>query len=159
MVRSLATLAIEGDILRLTAISSSRHEFCKSLLERYFESKLVLRRERVVDLVKQVMDRDDPPYEVHATAGTAGRELPSAEDQRGAAEAVFHRFYKQFLDDQIPVLDHMTPRQAAADPAMRPRLIELMKQHVYGAETRRREQNLDYRLDGVLRELGLEELL
>lgn len=155
MVRHLASLAIEGETLRLTAISGSRHEFCKDLLDRCFGPKLILSRERVVDTAKQVMDREAPAHEAHAPSAP----LDQDPGQRGALEAAFRRFYERFLDDRVPALDHMTPRQAATDPDMRPRLVELMKQHVYGAEARRMEQNLDCSIDWVLRELGLDELL
>jgi len=34
---------------------------------------------------------------------------------------------RKWVDNSIPALDGMTPRQAAADPTMRPRLVELLK--------------------------------
>ena len=71
----------------------------------------------------------------------------------------FHRrHYEKFLDDDIPMLDGLTPRQAAVSPEMRPRLVELMKLHLHGIEKRSREEGLGLDLDWVLDELGLDEL-
>jgi hypothetical protein len=56
------------------------------------------------------------------------------------------------------MIDYMTPRQAAKDPKMRPRLIELMKQHLKGIETQNKDKNLGINIDWILDELKLTEL-
>jgi len=52
----------------------------------------------------------------------------------------------------------MTPKQAAADPEMRPMLIELMKDHLNELEKMRKDRDITISIDWVLDELGLEEL-
>jgi len=53
----------------------------------------------------------------------------------------------------------LTPRQAAADPKMRPSLINLMKLHLQGVEKQSRERGFDFNIDWVLLELGLQALM
>ena len=72
----------------------------------------------------------------------------------------FHeQHYRQFLDIPVPMLENKTPRQAAINKSLRPKLIDLMKLHIHGIEKRNQEDtfvHLD--IDWVLDELGLEEL-
>ena len=72
----------------------------------------------------------------------------------------FHeQHYRQFIDSPVPMLDSKTPRQAARDKKLRPKLIDLMKLHLHGIEQRNWMDNcLNLNLDWVLDELGLEEL-
>lgn len=65
---------------------------------------------------------------------------------------------RKFLDEKIPALGGMTPRQAAKEPSMKPQLIELMKLHLKGIEKQNRDKNLGLDIDWVLDELGLSEL-
>ena len=41
-----------------------------------------------------------------------------------------------FLDERLVALGHRTPREAARDPALRPKLIHLMKQRVRSLDER-----------------------
>ena len=38
--------------------------------------------------------------------------------------------YTKFPDEEVPALNGLTPRQAAADPESRPLLLELMKEQL-----------------------------
>ncbi len=67
--------------------------------------------------------------------------------------------YAKFADLPVPALGGLTPRAAAHDPQARLLLLDLMKDHINGLETRNRDEGLDLRLDDLLRELGLHELL
>lgn len=78
------------------------------------------------------------------------------EDPQAAA---CHAYYRTFPDRPIAMLDCVAPRAAATDPALRPRLVELMKKHVRGLDQMRREQGLDLDLNGLLTELGLHEIV
>lgn len=69
------------------------------------------------------------------------------------------RFTADLLDQSVPMLDGLTPREAAARPEMRTRLVRLMKGHVRHLDRMRREQGLDLDLNPQLAELGLDELV
>ncbi len=66
---------------------------------------------------------------------------------------------REFPDNPIPMFDGRTPREAARDPALRPRLIRLLKARVRATD----EQNLRLGrtddINGLLRELGATEII
>jgi hypothetical protein len=66
---------------------------------------------------------------------------------------------RQFLDEHIPALDNRTPREAAADPALRPRLIRLLKERVRGHDERNLRTGRNDDINWLLRELGADEIL
>lgn len=66
--------------------------------------------------------------------------------------------YQRLLDQPLPLLDNLTPRQAAADPARRPLLIEWVKVHLHNLEQRNRRERVRFSLDTFLDALGLAEL-
>ncbi|MFH2001935.1 MAG: hypothetical protein ABIK28_19825, partial [Planctomycetota bacterium] len=80
------------------------------------------------------------------------------EGERAAIETYYHGLYTRFLKDAVPALDQMTPAEAAKDPSMRPRLIDLIKQHIYSIEKENREKGTKISIAWVLEELGLDEL-
>jgi len=55
------------------------------------------------------------------------------------------KYYKKWLDLDIPMLDGHTPRQAARSPALKPRIIEMLKdlEHQYEAELTRGKPGFD----------------
>jgi len=67
--------------------------------------------------------------------------------------------YKAFLEDHIPALDNHTPRQAACDPALRPRLIGLLKTWVRMHDERNLRTGRQDDINWLLRELGADEIL
>jgi hypothetical protein len=62
------------------------------------------------------------------------------------------------LDSPRPELGGRTPRAASADPALRPALIELVKDRLYATEAHNRRTGSRLSLDRLLDELGLTEL-
>ena len=111
-----------------------------------------------------VIEGSEPPFTesfllpiIDQQSYTFEREIPP-EVNREIMQQFHRRHYEKFLDDGIPMLDNMTPRQAAASPEMRPRLIELMKLHLHGIEQRSRDEGFALDLNWVLDELGLDEL-
>lgn len=66
---------------------------------------------------------------------------------------------RAFLEAQIPILDNKTPREAAADPALRPRLIRLLKQHVCRHDERNLATGHTADINWLLRELGATEII
>jgi hypothetical protein len=66
---------------------------------------------------------------------------------------------RAFLDDEIPALDKKTPREAARNPALRPRLIRLLKQRVQAHDERNRQTGRTDDINWLLRELGVDEII
>jgi hypothetical protein len=80
------------------------------------------------------------------------------EDVGEVMQEVFRSHYKKFLDEKIPALGHMTPREAAQRPEMRDRLVTLMKNHLQMMDGHSKKDGRRYDIGWVLDELGLSEL-
>jgi hypothetical protein len=63
-----------------------------------------------------------------------------------------------FLDDRIPALDDKTPREAALDPKLRPRLLRILKQRVRAHDERNLRTGRTDDINWLLRELGADEI-
>ena len=77
-------------------------------------------------------------------------------------EALAQRIQRQdreFFDAEIPMLEGKTPRQAAAIPALRPRLLTLMKLRVRECDERNLMEGGAEDVNWMIRELGLTEIL
>ena len=66
---------------------------------------------------------------------------------------------RAFLEDQIPALDNKTPREAANDPTLRPRLVRLLKQRVRQQDERNLADGRTDDINWMLCELGVTEIL
>ena len=67
--------------------------------------------------------------------------------------------YRNFADIPLPALDGHSPRDAAADPVLRPKLLVLMKGHISRCDRERRTNGVDFDLNPLLAELGLDEII
>ncbi|MBI3316771.1 MAG: hypothetical protein HYZ85_02035 [Candidatus Omnitrophica bacterium] len=160
MVGTLGKIRVYSDRLEVEAFSKQKYEFAKKMAEKYFGSKICLKRESVVDLAKQVAEREREDFEEDEDEDSEA-EMPESiplELRQTVMAQFFREHYTKFLDDSVPALKGMSPREAAKDPAMRPALLELMKEHIRGIENQNKKQGLQISLDWVLEELGLLEL-
>lgn len=88
------------------------------------------------------------------------RVLSQDEVQRaqGDAWSLMIEHYKNWMDMEIAALDGRTPRQAVADPVMRPRVASIVKNMIRKSDIRRKENGGNEDLAWIAKELGLEEL-
>ncbi|HNV00650.1 MAG: hypothetical protein KA191_05620 [Verrucomicrobia bacterium] len=158
-------------LVAFDTFSKRKQAFLRQIVERDFGSLLAFERETVKSLAAIMDERQRRgrilAFAEHLAFGDAAQAAPAAADpapqnpdaaQKALAEQHL-RDYRGFLDAGIAALDGLSPRAAAADPEKRPRLIELMKQHLVILEQRNRDQGLNLTLDWALEELGLRELL
>ncbi len=74
-------------------------------------------------------------------------------------EAHFMREYlRDYADHPVPALDGKTPRQAAGDPALRKKLLHLIKPIVRRIDEANLRTGRTDDINGLLRELGLAEI-
>jgi hypothetical protein len=66
---------------------------------------------------------------------------------------------RAWLDAPVPALDGKTPRAAAQNPALRPRLIRLMKSRIRTTDQRNLRSGGREDVNWMIRELGLQEIL
>lgn len=160
MVGTLGKIRFYSDRLEVEAFSKQKYEFAKKMAGRYFGSRIRLKLESVVDLAKQVADREreEPEEDEDEYSKPDSSETVPLEFRQAVMEQFFREHYTKFLDDSIPALRGMSPREAAKDPAMRPLLLELMKEHILGIEAQSKRQGFQINIDWVLEELGLLEL-
>lgn len=83
---------------------------------------------------------------------------PPGLSKEEAVQAMMRSLDQAFLDEQVPALNHHTPREAARDPALRPKLIQLMKARVRTQDERNLEMGDTEDINWMLRELGLTEI-
>lgn len=124
--RILGTLRREGDRLILESISEPRAARGRALVEE-IAGDAVRHLVTAVEDAREALERT-PQGEPGRGGRPAGEEpvLPDAEMER-LAHQVLDRHYRTWPDTALPALDGLTPREAAADPEMRPRVIELLE--------------------------------
>jgi hypothetical protein len=160
-IGSLGNLKLYGDRLVFEAFTKRNFEFGKKMIRHYFGKAVTLENEDISEIAARIADEDE--------AGTLDSDHRDSEDP--ASESIppevkaelirefTEQHYLSFLDDQVPALNGMTPREASRKPKARHLLVELMKEHIHGIECRNRDEGLDLNIDFVLRELGLDDLI
>ncbi len=156
----LGQVQLHADRLTLTSFGEQKFRSAREKLEKYcgnrisftIESERPLKDELLKRFVEEARDEDEP-----VDQPDPANQIP-AEVQRTLLRDFHNKHYRQFLDDSIPALKGMTPREAAKDEHMRPELLSLMKEHLNGIDRRNRKEGLDLNIDWVLGELNLDEL-
>lgn len=118
----LGRLAFDGDGFTLTTNSAQRHEAARALLEQV--NGVALESVEVQDPA-DMKDRDGAAGGDDSVGGA--EEAPLDADDVAAARQYLERHYRRWLDVPIPALKDKTPREAAADPKLRPRLAALVR--------------------------------
>ena len=88
--------------------------------------------------------------------------VPSPAPGKSKADLANEWFAEQdraFLDDAVPALDGRTPREAARDPALRSKLLRLMKHRLHLQDERNLKTGECNDINWMLRELGLDEII
>jgi hypothetical protein len=162
-VGTLGTLRLLADSLEVIALGSQKFRFARKMIEKYLGACIAFQMETEHNLKDEQGKREDERNERDVAPG--GKEEMEEEDEippEIKAELMtkfYEQHYKDFIDSPVPVLYDKTPRQAAKSKELRPKLIDLMKQHLHEIEKRNREvPYLDLSIDWMVDELGLEEL-
>lgn len=121
MNRIRATIELVGDQAKIETNSEPRQDRVFDALRRLQPGIEVVRQTRVPA-------RDMQEAMSRAPAGAA---MPSSMDPddpvvAAALEQLVHQHEQAWLDDHIPALAGLTPREASADPTRRPDLIRLL---------------------------------
>jgi hypothetical protein len=162
-VGSIGRLQLSADTLEVITFGSQKFRFARKMIEKYLGACITFQTETENDLKEELRrrlnDRKDQRIETDLD-GRVEKENKIPTEVRAELLGRFHEeHYRQFMDSPVPMLENKTPRQAAKNKGLRPKLVELMKLHVHGIEKRNREDPcLNLTIDWVLDELGLEEL-
>ena len=156
--RIYGNIKIENFALTLSALSMERYHALKSLVHEILGGQVI---KELSERFEDMPGKDDGGYdetdeETTESSGTDDetyREPDEEEIQRELLrQKIMLRSYSEWLDEKVPALDNMTPREAAKEPGMRGRVEDLLRE-------------IDYQLgDEILflmpmlrSELGLEE--
>ena len=162
-VGTLGQLRLCADTLEVIAFGSQKFRFARKMIEKYLGACITFQTETENDLKEELRrrlkDDKEQPFESDMDRGMEREDEIPPEVQAEILSEFHERHYRQFMDSPVPMLENKTPRQAAYNKRLRPKLIDLMKLHIQGIEKRNREEpflNLD--IDWVLDELELKEL-
>ena len=155
---------------RVEAMSGARHQDLRARFERLAAGGLEFLGERADDLGAQTLGRVAAEFDAALVPPrllknpkriqlATQRLAPAAGGAEETLLVTFRRQYEAFLDEPIPWLEGRTPRAAATDPALRPKLVSLLKTHIRDLDRRRRQEGLDLDLNPLLAELGLHEMI
>lgn len=132
-VPGLATLTLEGNDLTVETMSAERLAWAKARLAEMVGDAIQLR----ADVVEDPMQKLRSMPEGQRLKG-ASSEIPPEVQTRLLGE-MFHRHFTAWLDQQIPALDGRTPKHAARDMLLRPKLIQLLRE-IENMQDRERQQ-------------------
>ena len=148
----IGNLKLRKDVLFVETFGQGKWAHVQEKLKDFFPGMLELVRENKTDMLKDKSLNKPTPVK------RTGKQLPPELEKQIVAE-FYSKQYKTFADEPVPMLNNMTPREASKIPAMRGKLVELMKIHLSGLERQKREKGVDVDLKSLIRELGLEEWL
>jgi hypothetical protein len=158
---------------RIEARSSGLHAQLRARFERVAGADATFVSERAEDLAVQAFAKQRRPYDA-ALIPPRLMENPQRlllssnnlapgdlviEPGEPLEAAMLRLQYQHFPDEPIPALGGITPRAASRDPALRPRLVQLMRTHVRMTDELCLREGLVFDLSPLLTELGLEELI
>ncbi len=159
-VGGVGNIKLYEEKLVFEAFTRQLYDLGKGMIQRYFGKHVRLMDEEISEIAGKIADmcEDEDPTEEREPRGLAPDAIPS-EVRAEIVKKFYEEHYTRFLDDPIPALDGLTPREASGRPDARSMLVELMKEHIHGIERRNREEGTDISIDFVLKKLGLDELL
>ena len=145
--------------VEITALSENYFRPMQKMVEAFFGDILVFEKESVSDLAKQTWPEHENEAPAQRRLAVSTSLVPEGiKDVGEVMQEIFHSHYKKFLDDRIPALDNMTPREAAGRPEMRDRLVNLMKGHLQTMDGHSKKDGRIYDIGWVLDELALGEM-
>jgi hypothetical protein len=155
---------------RLEATGAARLAVLRERFEHRLGNRVRFERERRDDVGARMAGEIPPPdlslvpprllqeptkFEFSTTLMPATTPFGSKEE----IEARFRREHlRAYADEPIPGLGGKTPRQAAGDPSMRKKLVNLIKRLVRQTDEANLRKERTDDVNGLLRELGLAEI-
>lgn len=163
----IGNISLLPDRLVVETFSRQKIEFAKKMIDKYFGERICFRSENVENLARKITDKMDKRKEEIVEVEPDDDMIQEEDDessipsdvQAQVLESFYERHYHKMMNDRIPMLNGLTPRQASKRSEMRPRLIEFMKLHLHGVDKNNRERGTNIQIDWMLKELGLTELI
>ena len=147
--RSLATLTIRNNRLIIEALSKERSARCRRILEEVAGNIITY----------QLSEHQEPPQAIKSHRSTESHKKEEIPDDVQAAimKTFLDKHYRDWLDQEIPVLSNRTPRHAVKLKTFRPKVINLLKEMENMEAHAVRRGKIPYDFGWLWKELGLEE--
>jgi len=151
--------------------TTNRYQALRAQFEARVGRLVTFTEERVDDFGARLLEREPQPDFSRVPPALLARapemrlvtsRLPAQSAQLSHAEITARsarQMHERFLDQPVPLLNDHTPRQAAADPLLRPVLLTLMKSFVRAADQNNLRTGQSEDLNWMLRELNLPEII
>jgi hypothetical protein len=147
-IPGLATLELSRSELKVETLSAERLAWVKARLADMAGDLLSLRADVIEDPSRMIeaarsAQTEAPPHEI-----------PPEIETRLTGQ-MLQRHFTAWLDEKIPALNGRTPRAAARDPKLRPKVIQLLRE-IENHQDRARQQGRPwYDIGWVWRELKI----
>ena len=169
---TLGNVVLGPEHLCLKGGMGQRFAQLRAAFEGAFGPDVELVGERTDDVARQLAQKRPPqfdpalvPPELVACApqykmNISVVKLPEqgSRDPRELQLQLMRTTVSTYADQPVPALDGRTPREAARDPGLRPKLVTVMKRLVHHHDESCRRLGVQVDINGLLRDLGLTEL-
>jgi hypothetical protein len=118
-----ATLELDGDLLTVTTHSEARLDRVLSVLRAELPGATVVSDER---RPLRPGEMPEAPSLLGGGEDGAGSAALDPDERASVVVQIQEQMERRWLDEPVPALGHLTPRQAAADPTRREQLIRLL---------------------------------
>lgn len=166
----LGRVLLGPKVWRVEAIGAARLARLRQIFEQRLGARVRFTHERRDDLARRLdLARPEPDHalvpprlleqvdEFELSSSTLPAP-PAGVSLEEYGARLKHDFRQALLSAPLPALGGLTPGEAAADPARRPALIEIMKRHVRDLDEDNLRSGRDDDINALLRELGLHEI-
>jgi len=156
---------------RLEAMGAERTTALRGRFERCMGERVRFTGERLDDFAKSLAEKDpasdlslvpprllENPNKILLSSSRLAQPITPKTPGEMERDA-FAALDREFLGHGVPALDGHTPREAARDPQLRPKLIRLMKSRIRQCDERNLDTGQHHDANWMLRELGLDEIL
>jgi hypothetical protein len=164
---TLGRVLLGAGKVRLEGGGEDRARRLREGFERSAGSRVAFEGRRVDDLGKQLIARDSTPCDMSlvpprllefAPRLESSMHLMSETMAAKAADDLMREARRRWVDEPIPALEGKTPRQAANDPVLRPKVAALVKEQIRRADRAVIEKERFEDEGWLAVELGLTEL-
>jgi hypothetical protein len=151
----VGNLVLRQNNLLIEARTKQLFAFAMKMAGKFFGDLITLQKKAERDLAKEMAADDFKPA---PRKEKPENEIP-AEVKEKILRSYMEKHYRNFIDERIPKLNGMSPRQASRKPEMRNALLDLMKGHIHMNEINAKDQGVSpVSIDWLLDELNLQEL-
>lgn len=158
------------DKVQLEASAIDRGKVLRKKFEELAGNLVSMRSTHELDMGAQTLAQRQPYNKKlvpdgllrHATTMLMGSWRTKGGDETTGAsgpEEIMRNMDESFLDIHVPVLNNLTPREAASDPEVRPLLVRLIKARVSNTDQQNLRNGTNYDCNWLVKELGLTEIL